>query len=346
MSLSYYINSINTNDPALTELYLDSEEMDDETFIKLGDVLKNNTMMEKIIIKNGNGKYPTCDILYKSIEVGFIYFCNVIKTKKNIKSLYFNDNEFTDKAIVVLVNLLKPSEDNLLELTELTLNSIYSCREIKSDLEYIPTLIDSLKYNSSLRHLCIHCCEIKEPGLRGIITSIMENSKLNLKSLDMSGYFPSMSNEVIKTLVTYIIDNKHLKVLKLANNNFKGFSYQQLFDAFSENKSLEEINIEYNQFDLQDLLKFVNSIKSHPTLKKIHWGNYAQPHYGLIIPDLTPDEDKEIANILENNYNLISFRIDIASIGDEHCYLERKSYPEIEKILNRNSSVLLLLKNH
>jgi Ran GTPase-activating protein (RanGAP) involved in mRNA processing and transport len=192
------------------------------------------------------------------------HVAEVIRAKRNIKTLYIADNAICSRGLEKITTAIK---DNT------TLTKLDICRSHMRNAEFSNLLGDMLMTNQSLRILVLRGNEFKSSDCSSITAALKVNNTLTeidlaqnkldleglgqfgevlmtnktLKTLLLSGYYFEVKEDNFANIITFcngLKRNKSLEYLDLSYSKLGSAGYELLGAALAENQSIKTINLQ------------------------------------------------------------------------------------------------------
>ncbi|KAG2393068.1 hypothetical protein C9374_009645 [Naegleria lovaniensis] len=268
-----------TTNKHITELDISDNNITEESSVCLGDMLKRNTVLQKVVC--GNNKLGDEGISYLFQCIGGNPFSTIIhldvRGNKIINSLSSLSSVFTTNRIHTL-NL----QNNLIDESGASL------------------LASSLLNNSSLKVLNLQHNRIGDKGATHFGKMLASN--FSLQELDVGSN--RIGIEGVSSLVTGLKNNKSLLKLNLRSNNIGDPGAYMFAKSLSLNtNALEELYLGFNGVSVDGAIALANMLKSNNRLKKFDI-------QGIML-DLSAM--KIISESLKENSSLLKLYLDIDS---------------------------------
>nr|CAG4718873.1 unnamed protein product [Naegleria fowleri] len=268
-----------TTNKHITELDISENNFSEECSVCLGDMLKRNTVLQKLVC--GNNKLGDEGISYIFQCIGRNPFSSMIhldmKGNKIINSLSSLNSVFSSNRIHTL-NL----QNNLIDESGASL------------------LASSLLNNSSLKVLNLQHNRIGDKGATHFGKMLASN--FSLQELDIGSN--RIGIEGVSSLVTGLKNNKSLLKLNLRSNNVGDPGAYMFAKSLALNSNaLEELYLGFNGISVDGAIALANMLKSNNRLKKFDI-------QGIML-DLS--SMKIISDSLKENNSLLKLYLDIDS---------------------------------
>ena len=304
------LNILNLNDNVMTE----------EAAKDLADVIKNNTCLKQLSIRNNKLGVSAAVILQALTRTSNLKVLNlngsnltgqviehlvsVIKNNSGLEQLYLSYNDFKSSVSVIFKALKENSRLNILYL-----NDDVMTEEAAEDLA------DVIKNNTHLKQLCIANIKLGVSAAV-ILQALIRTSKL--EGLNLNG--SNLNGQVVEHLVSVIKNNSGLEQLYLSYNDFKS-SVSAIFKALKENSRLNILHLNDNVMTEETAKDLADVIKNNTHLKQLYIANNKLGVSAAVIlqaltkfsnlkvlnlngSNLTEQLVGDLINVIRNNLNL------------------------------------------
>ena len=256
----------------LEVLDLDNNNMTGEVAEDLANVIKNNSNLRELGLRNTN-LGPSATVILRALKVGTELkvlilnddnmtgevaedLANVIKNNSNLRELDLRNTNLGPSATVILRALKVGTE-----LKVLILNDNNMTGQVAEDLANV------IKNNFNLKQLRLGYNNLG-PSATVILRALKEVTQL--KVLDLHGN--NMTGQVAEDLANVIKNNSKLQQLCLGNNNL-GPSAIMILQALKENSQLQMLELISNNMTGQMVEELANVIKNNSNLEFLLLGN-------------------------------------------------------------------------
>jgi len=177
-----------------------------------------------------------------------------------VEDLQFTDNGVTDLGCEFLGRTLGPSGNKVINLLRLDFNQFGTAG--------VEKLSWGLSQNSTLRHLSLRYCGIREDGGQYIAHILMFISNA-LEVLELRGNY--LGNQGIVDVLRGARRTKNLRSIDIFDNKFTDTPevIDAIKDLFANNQKLEEYNLAGNKISDEGAGKLVAGMIGHAHLKNV-----------------------------------------------------------------------------
>ena len=299
-SVSTILKALKENS-RLSILHLNDNVMTEEAAEDLADVIKNNTHLKQLCIKNNKLGVSAAVILQalrrtSSLKVLNLNgsnlteqlvgdLINVIRNNLNLEELYLSNNDLHSSVFVILQALKENSE---LEILNLSSNNVTGL--------VVKDLISVIKFSSNLQQLALENNNLQLSSIM-ILQALKENCKLKVLNLDSN----NMNGLVSKDLASVIKNNPSLEELHLSENNLKS-SVIMIFHALKETSTLKVISLMSNNMTREVAGDLASVLKNNPNLEDLRIrNNYLGSSAVKLLQALTKISKLKTLSLISNN---------------------------------------------
>ena len=226
-------------------------------------------------------------------DLGEVDFGSIFKniTTSNLNIVKISNNVVNEKAVDDIVEFLS----HACNLEELDL----SCNNLQ-----VSQLLKAIKVTSGFKSLNISNTGLNDAAAYTIAVFLTQNAQLKELDLSCNNLQTQHATLVCKGMKSLL----GLIKLSVSNNNIGGDATNDIAVVLSQNKSLEELNLNNNNLEKIDLLRIFANMKNLFNLTKINISNIG----------ITIEMTYNLSSVLDNNVNLKELDLshnDVQAIG-------------------------------
>jgi len=259
--------------------------------IKIGNILKENTNLDKLTLKN----------FHYVDNSSAISFSENLKINQSLLYLNLAGNNMQENELMLILHALEYNTKLItliLDRNNFTINIAKALGKL-------------LLKNNTLSHISLYSCKIDNL----IIRHISEDLKFNksLKKLNLQAN--SINENGINFLKSALIQNCYLQDLNISQNELYKQGTYNLCDLLKENRGIRRLTIGENSMKPKGIRELINSIKIHRIIEYLSMGAITlnDEHAKLLIEYL--NENNNIKEIYLSSYDIgIELREKIISI--------------------------------
>ncbi|XP_065902414.1 protein NLRC5-like [Dysidea avara] len=274
-------------------------------------------------------RFAYCDI--SDQEAGQI--SNSITSGGSLESVEFINNTIDEQSVIRILSSLQHS----LMLRYISISSIVVSNKTAK-------LLASVIYcNTSLEHLCLSHCELKEQGMLAIIGSLRMIE--SLRHCDLSDNY--ITNECAKQLSLVITNNCLLSCLKLSNCKSQTLGLHHIVNALKKTTSLHFLDLSNNILDTASSIQLSKVLKANTELSHVDLSKCMVTEKGLleIVQSLSKLPSLQFINL---SFNTITDQVvkclscacrNITHMVLSNCKMQKESIKNICYALQHVSSL-------
>jgi len=197
-------------------------------------------------------------------DIGGLALAQAIGKNSTLRTAELGNMDLGHKTFTMLGISLK---NVMLNLSRLNLDRpvLFSCQE-----ESIEHLAMGLRYNQSVQSFSMRNAALRDRGCYLLCDNLCLNG--TLQELDLASN--KLTEDSGVSLCKLLSDNSSIQRLNLANNELHDRGCEHLSVALADYPNVMDLDIAYNGIMGYGLLKLVEGLQRHNSLKKLRlWGN-------------------------------------------------------------------------
>ena len=244
------------------------------------------------------------------------YICDGLESDTDCEALWLKRNPIYAEGIVHIANLLKTNKFiKILDLHNCGVGLKQTAYNAENPYENhlttkgIEILLDSLKYNSTLRHLYLDANALDEKSAPYIADYFRFKTQIKEKGItslwiDMNKF----GDDGIKIICESLKDYQHIKRLCIGSTMISEIGMKYVSDAFKDHQNLRLLDISLYK-STADMGMIPNNISNdgYEYIANLIELNKSIRYFNISMNNIDSEHMDKIANALEKNTNIIYF---------------------------------------